>query len=96
MAYYLVVYAIEGQTRESTAGQTGEYALGIGEAEKFTAGDALRSVVAVARIKLGLYGQGAFNAVNAAVLTVLVGSVVAFVAWLVHRRLRARARAAVR
>ena len=30
--------------------------------------DALRSVVAVARIKLGLYGQGAFNALNAAIL----------------------------
>jgi len=50
VTYYLVVYV--------SAGQTGEYALGIGEAEKFTAGDALRSVVAVVRIKLGLYGQG--------------------------------------
>ena len=53
VTYHLVVYV--------SAGQTGEYALGIGEAEKFTAGDAVRSVIAVVRIKLGLYGQGAFK-----------------------------------
>ena len=85
LTYYLVVY--------DPAGQTGEYALGIGEAEKFTAGDALRSVVAVVRIKLGLYGQGAFHWVAAAVMAALAAGLVALVVLLV-RRLRARARAA--
>ena len=86
VTYYLVVYV--------SAGQTGEYALGIGEAEKFTAGDALRSVVAVVRIKLGLYGQGAFNWLNAVIMAALLGGLIALVVLLVRRRVRARARAA--
>ena len=83
--YYLVVY--------DPRGQRGEYALGIGVAEKFSAGDALRSVVAVARIKLGLYGQGAFNALNAAILAALLLAVAALAALLVRRRRRRRAAA---
>jgi hypothetical protein len=86
VTYYLVVY--------DPAGQTGEYALGIGEAEKFTAGDALRSVVAVVRIKLGLYGQGAFHWLAAVVMAALLVGLVALVVLLVRRRLRGRARAA--
>ena len=86
VTYYLVVY--------DSSGQTGEYALGIGEAERFTAGDALHSVVAVARIKLGLYGQGAFHWLNAFILAALLAGVVALVVLLVRRRVRARATAA--
>jgi len=86
VTYYLVVY--------DPAAQRGEYALGIGEAEKFTAGDALRSVVAVARIKLGLYGQGAFHWLNAVILTALLAGLIALVVLLARRRFRARARGA--
>ena len=86
VTYYLVVY--------DPAGQSGEYALGIGEAEKFTAGDALDSVVAVFRIKLGLYGQGAFNWLNAVILGALLAGLIVIVVLLVRRRVRARARAA--
>ena len=86
VTYYLVVSV--------SAGHTGEYALGIGETEKFTAGDALRSVIAVVRIKLGLYGQGAFHWLDAVVLGALLAGLVALVVLLVRRRLRARARAA--
>lgn len=89
--YYLVVY--------DPAGLTGEYALGLGEAEKFTPGDWVRAIVAVVRLKLGLYGQGAFHPVNAAVLAALLAGFVALVLVLGRRRrrraaLRARARAA--
>jgi hypothetical protein len=80
--YYLVVF--------DPLRQTGAYALGIGEAETFSAGDALRSIVAVARIKLGLYGQGAFDTVNAAILAALVVAAVALVVLLVRRRRRWR------
>jgi len=86
VTYYLVVYDL--------AGQRGEYALGIGEAEKFTAGDTLRSVVAVVRIKLGLYGQGAFHWPAAVILAALLAGLIALVVLLVRRRVRARARAA--
>ena len=86
VTYHLVVYA--------PAGQTGEYALGIGEAEKFTAGDAVRSVIAVVRIKLGLYGQGAFHWLAAVVMAGLFAGLFALVVLLVLRRFRARARAA--
>jgi len=86
VTYYLVVY--------DPAGQTGEYALGIGEAEKFTAGDALRSVIAVVRIKLGLYGQGAFHWGAAVVMAALLAGLVALLVLLARRRLRGRARAA--
>ena len=89
--YYLVVY--------DPAGLTGEYALGIGETESFTPADWIRSIVAVVRIKLGLYGQGAFHAVNASVLAALLAGLVVLVVVLWRRRrrraaLRARARAA--
>jgi hypothetical protein len=86
VTYYLVVY--------EPAGQRGEYALGIGEAEEFTAGDVLRSVVAVVRIKLGLYGQGAFHWPAAVILAALLAGLMALVVLLVRRRVRARARAA--
>jgi hypothetical protein len=86
VTYYLVVYV--------SAGQTGEYALGIGEAEKFTAGDALRSVVAVVRIKLGLYGQGAFHWLAAVVMAGLLAGLATLVVLAVRRRVRARARGA--
>jgi len=86
--YYLVVY--------DPAGQAGEYALGIGEAEEFTAGDALRSVIAVVRIKLGLYGQGAFHWRAAVVMAALLAGLVALLVLLVRRRLRGRATAAGR
>ena len=85
-SYYLVVF--------DPRHQTGAYALGIGEAEKFSAGDALRSIVAVARVKLGLYGQGAFDPVNAAVLAALVAGVLALVVLLRRRRRRRRVVAA--
>jgi hypothetical protein len=90
--YYLVVY--------DPAGATGEYALGIAEAESFTPADWVRAIVAVARIKLGLYGQGAFHLVNALILAVLLAGLAALVVVLWRRRrrrrsaLRARARAA--
>jgi hypothetical protein len=73
------------------AGGSGEYALGVGEAEKFTAADGLRSIVAVARIKLGLYGQGAFHPLAALVLAAFVAAAVGLVVWLVRRRRRRRA-----
>lgn len=89
--YYLVVY--------DPAGGTGEYALGVGEAERFTPADWFRSIVAVVRIKLGLYGQGAFHPLAAVVLAALAAAVVALIVWGWRRRrrraaLRARARAA--
>jgi hypothetical protein len=88
--YYLLVY--------DPAGATGEYALGVAEAERFTPVDWLRAVVAVARIKLGLYGQGAFHLVSALVLAVVLAGLAALVVVLWRRRrrsaLRARARAA--
>jgi hypothetical protein len=87
VTYYLVVY--------DSMRQTGPYALGIGTAERFTAGDALRSIVAVARIKLGLYGQGAFSWPNAVIMAALLACLVAL-AVLAARRLRARAGAAGR
>jgi hypothetical protein len=87
VTYFLVVY--------DPVRKTGPYALGIGKAERFTAGDALRSVVAVARIKLGLYGQGAFSWPNAVIMAALLTCLVAL-AVLAARRLRARARAAGR
>ena len=86
VTYHLVVYV--------SAGQTGEYALGIGEAEQFTAGDAVRSVIAVVRIKLGLYGQGAFKWLHAVALALLLAGLIAVSVLLVRRRVRARARAA--
>jgi hypothetical protein len=86
VTYHLVVYV--------SAGQTGEYALGIGEAEQFTAGDVVRSVIAVVRIKLGLYGQGAFKWLHAVALAVLLAGSIAVSVLLVRRRVRARARAA--
>ena len=89
--YYLVVY--------DPSGSTGEYALGVGTAESFTPADWVRSIVAVARLKLGLYGQGAFHVVNAVIMAAFVAAAVALVVVLWRRRrrraaLRARARAA--
>jgi hypothetical protein len=89
--YYLVVY--------DPAGVSGEYALGVGEAESFTPADWVRAIIAVARIKLGLYGQGAFHPLNALVLAAVLGGLMALgvVVWRRRRRraaLRARARAA--
>ena len=91
--YYLVVY--------DPSGSTGEYALGVGTAESFTPADWVRSIVAVVRLKLGLYGQGAFHAWNAVVMAAIVAAVVALAVVLWRRRqrrgraaLRARARAA--
>ncbi len=83
--YYLVVY--------EPAGGRGEYALGIGRAERFTLRDAASSVVAVARIKLGLYGQGAFHPLAAGVLLAAAAAVVVAIVLLVRRR-RARRRLA--
>jgi hypothetical protein len=89
-AYYLVVY--------DPAGGRGEYALGIAEAERFTPADWFRSVVAIVRIKLGLYGQGAFHPLAAVVLAALAVALAGLVVWGWRRRrratLRARARAA--
>ena len=81
--YYLVVY--------DPAGGTGEYVLGIAEAESFTPADWLRALVAVARIKLGLYGQGAFHPLAALVLAVVVAALAGLVVWFVRRRRRRRA-----
>jgi hypothetical protein len=67
----------------------GEYALGIGSAERFTARDAAYSVVAVLRIKLGLYGQGAVNWLNVALLVAAFAAIVAAVTLLLGRRRRA-------
>jgi hypothetical protein len=84
--YHLIVY-------DPAAGQ-GEYALGVGEAEKFTARDAAASVVAVARLKLGLYGQGAFSWRVAVVIAVAALALVSFIVYLVRRRRRASRSAA--
>jgi hypothetical protein len=81
--YYLVVY--------DPAAGTGEYALGIAEAERFTPADWVRSVGAVVRIKLGMYGQGAFHPLAALVMAVVAAAVVVLVVWLVRRRVRRRA-----
>ncbi len=78
--YYLIVY--------DPSGGHGEYALGVGEAEKFTARDAAASVVAVARLKLGLYGQGAFSRRAAVVIGVVALALVSFIVYLVRRRRR--------
>lgn len=82
--YYLVVY--------DPAGGGGEYALGIGRAEEFTLWDAASSVVAVVRVKLGLYGQGAFHPLAAAVLLAVLVAV--SLGLLTARRRRTRRRAA--
>jgi hypothetical protein len=81
--YDLVVY--------DPAAGTGEYALGVGEAESFTPADWARSVVAVARLKLGLYGQGAFHPLAAVVTAGVLASLVALVVVLWRRRRRRRA-----
>ena len=81
--YYLVVY--------DPAGGSGEYVLGIAEAESFTPADWVRALVAVARIKLGLYGQGAFHPLAAAVMALVLAALTALVVWLVRRRRRRRA-----
>ncbi len=81
--YFLVVY--------DPAGRTGEYALGIGEAEEFTPADWFRAIAAVVRIKLGLYGQGAFHPLAAVVLAALAAAVAGLVAWVWRRRRRRRA-----
>lgn len=81
--YYLVVY--------DPSGRTGEYAFGVGEAEQFTPADWFRSIGAVVRIKLGLYGQGAFHPLAAVVLAALAAAVAALVVWLWRRRRRRRA-----
>ncbi len=81
--YYVVVY--------DPAGGVGEYALGIAEAESFTPADWVRAVVAVVRIKTGLYGQGAFHPLAAAVLVALAAAVAGLVVWLWRRRRRRRA-----
>jgi hypothetical protein len=81
--YFLVVY--------DPAGDTGEYALGVGEAESFTPADWFRSIAAVVRIKLGLYGQGAFHPLAAVVMAAAVAAVVGVIVWRVRRRRRRRA-----
>jgi hypothetical protein len=78
--YYLIVY--------DPAGGQGEYALGVGEAEQFTARDAAASVVAVARLKLGLYGQGAFSWRATVVIAVAVLVLASVIVYLVRRRRR--------
>jgi hypothetical protein len=80
--YYLVAW--------DPAGRTGPYAFGIGVAEKFSLGDVARSLVDVVRIKLGLYGQGAFSWGAAAALAALAAAVSALVVWSVRRRRRRR------
>jgi len=76
--YYLIVY--------DPAGGQGEYALGVGEAEQFTARDAAASVVAVTRLKLGLYGQGAFSWRATVVIGVAVLALTALIVLAVRRR----------
>ena len=78
--YYLIVY--------DPSGGHGEYALGVGQAEKFTARDAAASVVAVARLKLGLYGQGTFSWRAAVVIGVAALVLVSVIVYLVRRRRR--------
>jgi hypothetical protein len=78
--YYLVVYD-EDRT-------TGEYAVGLGEAEQFGGGDVLRTLVIVPRMKLGLYGQGAFHPLAAVLLGLVLTALVLGAALLVRRRLR--------
>ena len=86
--YYLVVY--------DPGVATAEYALGVGTVESFTPADWLRSVVAVARIKLGLYGQGAFHPVAALILAAVLAGLVALVGVVWRRRRRAVLRARAR
>ena len=84
-SYHLVVFAPDGGK--------GEYALGVARAEQFTAWDVVSSVVAVVRIKLGLYGQGAFHPWAAAVLAAALGVLTAVIALpivLVRRNRRRR------
>lgn len=82
VSYYLVVW--------HPAGTTGPYAFGIGVAEKFSLGDVGRSLVDVVRIKLGLYGQGAFSWGSAAALAALVAAAIGLVVWALRRRRRRR------
>jgi hypothetical protein len=79
--YYVIVF--------DPAGATGEYRLALGEAERFTLGEALATPVDILRIKLGLYGQDAFNWGFAAILAGVTGAV-AVLAWWLARRRRAR------
>ncbi len=84
VTYHLVVYDNDGAT--------GEYALGVARAERFTASDAIASVGAVVRIKLGLYGQGAFHPGAAAVLVLAVAAAVLLIVLLVRWMRRRRGR----
>lgn len=78
--YYLVAW--------DPTGRTGPYAFGIGVAEKFSLGDVARALVDVVRLKLGLYGQGAFSWGAAAAPAALAAALIALVVWLVRRRRR--------
>lgn len=87
--YYLVVY--------DPRGGAGEYVLGVGERESFTLTDAGASVGAVARIKLGLYGQSDLHGGAVLVAAGVVATLAAAAAVLVARyRRRAVNRSAAR
>jgi hypothetical protein len=72
------------------------YVVGLGEREAFTLGEAAGSVVAIARIKLGLYGQSRVDvralAILLALFTAVVGLVSIGVIALLSRRRRPRGR----
>lgn len=84
--YYVVVY--------DPSGATGDYVLGMGTREAFTPADVVRSIVAVGRIKLGLYGQGSLRWGTLAVAVSLAATVAAVVTLLVVRSRRRRRRSA--
>jgi hypothetical protein len=73
---------------DEPSGRTGEYAIGIGEAESFTVAEALRAPLDVVRIKLGLYGQADLDLSALAGLIAIATGLGGLVAWLVLRRRR--------
>lgn len=81
--YYLIAY--------DPAGGRGEYTFGVARAEKWRLTDAAAAIVAVLRIKLGLFGQQTFHALATAVMVLIVAAVSALVVILVLRRRRRRA-----
>jgi hypothetical protein len=83
--YYVAVF--------HPARQEGDYVLGLGTRESFGPGDVFSSIVAVGRIKLGLYGQGEIRwgalAIGLGMITLIVALAVGL---LVRSRRRRRSR----
>jgi hypothetical protein len=81
--YYVIVF--------DPAGATGEYRLVVGEAERFTLGEALATPVDIVRIKLGLYGQDTVHWDFAAILAGVAAAFAVLVVWSIRRRRARRA-----